>query len=414
MLADAQVALVLTTERLLENLPERGANVVRLDAERESVARQSGENPRGLASGEDLAYIIYTSGSTGQPKGVMICHRSLCNHMQWVASEFPLDESDRMLLKYSISFDAAAEEIFHPLITGAGLVIAPPGGQYDIGYLVELMCEQRVTAIDIVPSMLKALIEDGRIKGCRSLRRVTSGGEALSAGLKDRVYALLGEIELVNMYGPTEATITTTFYKCGPGKDEQTVAIGRPVANTRVYILDGNLEPVPTGVAGEIHIGGDGLAWGYLNQPRLTAEKFIPDLFSAESGARLYKTSDLGRYSADGNVEYVGRADRQVKLRGFRIELGEVEARLRKHRAVGEAVVVAREEAGGDKRLVAYVVSDRKEAITPGELRGYLKEELPEHMLPAAIVLLDALPLTPSGEVKLRALPAPEEFRTVE
>ncbi|PYS95737.1 MAG: non-ribosomal peptide synthetase, partial [Acidobacteria bacterium] len=182
MLADAQVALVLTTERLLENLPEHGASVVRLDAERESVSRQSEENPRGLASVEDLAYVIYTSGSMGQPKGVMVCHRSVCNHMQWIAREFPLDESDRMLLKYSISFDAAAEEIFHPLITGAGLVIAPPGGQYDIGHLVELMREQRVTAIDVVPTMLKALIEDERIKGCRSLRRVTSGGEVLSAG----------------------------------------------------------------------------------------------------------------------------------------------------------------------------------------------------------------------------------------
>ena len=414
MLADAQVTVVLTTERLLENLPEHGANVVRLDAERESISRQSGANPRGLASGEDLAYVIYTSGSTGRPKGVMVCHRSVCNHMQWIAREFPLDESDRMLLKYSISFDPAVEEIFHPLITGAGLVIASPGGQYNIGYLVELMCEQRVTAIDVVPTMLKAFIEDERIKGCRSLRRVTCGGEVLSAGLKDRVYGLLGEVELVNMYGPTEATITATYYKCRPGKDEQVVAIGRPVANTRVYILDGNLEPVPAGVTGEICIGGDGLAWGYLNQSRLTAEKFIPNPFSAEAGARLYKTGDSGRYSADGTIEYVGRVDRQVKVRGFRIELGEVEARLRKHGAVTEAVVVAREEAGGDKRLVAYVVSDREEAVTPGELRGYLKEELPEHMLPAAIVLLDALPLTASGKVNLRALPAPEEIKPEE
>src|SRR5205085_4239044 len=251
-------------------------------------------------------------------------------------------------------------------------------------------------------------------KGCRSLRRVTCGGEVLSAGLKDRVYGLLGEVELVNMYGPTEATITATYYKCRPGKDEQVVAIGRPVANTRVYILDGNLEPVPAGVTGEICIGGDGLAWGYLNQSRLTAEKFIPNPFSAEAGARLYKTGDSGRYSADGTIEYVGRVDRQVKVRGFRIELGEVEARLRKHGAVTEAVVVAREEAGGDKRLVAYVVSDREEAVTPGELRGYLKEELPEHMLPAAIVLLDALPLTASGKVNLRALPAPEEIKPEE
>jgi amino acid adenylation domain-containing protein/non-ribosomal peptide synthase protein (TIGR01720 family) len=414
MLADARVAVVLMTERLLENLPEHEARVVRLDAERESISRQSVENPCGLVSEEDLAYIIYTSGSTGQPKGVMVSHRSVCNHMQWLAREFPLDQSDRTLLKYSFSFDAAAAEIFHPLITGAGLVIASPGGQYDADYLVELMRERRVTAIDVVPTMLKALVDDGRIKECRSLRRVASGGEALSVELKERVYDLLGEVELVNMYGPTEATITATFYRCGPGEDEPTVPIGRPVANTRVYLLDENLEPVPVGIAGEIHIGGNGLAWGYLNQRALTAAEFIPDPFSAEAGARLYKTGDLGRYSAEGNIEYLGRADGQVKVRGFRIELGEVEARLRKHWAVREAVVVARDEAGGDKRLVAYVVAKGAEAVTPGELRGYLKEGLPEHMLPAAFVLIDALPLTASGKVNTRALPAPGEFKTKE
>jgi amino acid adenylation domain-containing protein/non-ribosomal peptide synthase protein (TIGR01720 family) len=414
MLADVQVAAVLTTERLLENLPEHGARVVRLDAEREGVSRQSVENPRGLVSEEDLAYIIYTSGSTGRPKGVMVSHRSACNHMRWLAREFPLGESDRTLLKYSFSFDAAAVEIFHPLITGAGLVVASPSGQYDVDYLVGLMREQRVTAIDVVPTMLKALLDDGQIKECRSLRRVASGGEVLSAGLKERVYDLLGEVDLVNMYGPTEATITATFYRCGPGEDGPTVPIGRPVSNTRVYILDENLEPVPVGVAGEIHVGGDGLAWGYLNQPALTATAFIPDPFSAEAGARLYKTGDVGRYSADGNIEYLGRADGQVKVRGFRIELGEIEARLKKHAAVGEAVVVAREDAGGVKRLVAYVVAEREAAVTPGELRGYLKEGLPEHMLPAALVLLDALPLTASGKVNSRALPAPGEFKTEE
>ena len=441
MLADAQPEMVLTTQPLLQNLqvieqvrkrglpplseqrgqaplpdlfcsPDYRPRVVCLDAESDSVSRQSEENPSSFAFAEDLAYAIYTSGSTGQPKGVMISHRAVCNHMQWIAREFPLDQSDRMLLKYSISFDAAIEEIFHPLITGAALVIVPPGYQYDVGYLVELMCEQQVTAIDVVPTMLKALIEDERIKKCRSLLRVTSGGEVLPAELKDRVYRLLPEVELVNMYGPTEAAITTTSYRCALGQDERTIPIGRPVANTRVYILDQNLEPVPAGVTGEIYIGGRGLAWGYLNQPRLTAEKFIPDPLSGEVGARLYKSGDWGRYSANGNLEYVGRLDGQVKVRGFRIELREIEACLRNHEAVKDAVVIVREEAKRDKRLVAYVVCDREEAVTPEGLRAYLKDQLPQYMLPAAVVLLDALPVKGSGKVDVRALPPADEIET--
>ncbi|HYK20380.1 MAG TPA: amino acid adenylation domain-containing protein, partial [Pyrinomonadaceae bacterium] len=412
LLADARPEMVVTTQPLLENLPEYDVPVVCLDAEGESISLESEENPQRLAFEEDLAYIIYTSGSTGQPKGVMISHAAVCNHMQWIAREFPLDQSDRMLLKYSISFDAAIEEIFHPLITGAGVVIVPPGLQYDITHLVDLMCEQQVTAIDVVPTMLKALVENPRIRECQSLRRVTSGGEVLSADLKDRLYRQLREVELVNMYGPTEATITTTYHRCGLRSDERTVAIGTPIANTGVYILDQNLEPVPVGIAGEIYIGGNGLAWGYLNQPVLTAEKFIPDRWSNEVGARLYKTGDRGRFSAKGDLEYVGRADSQVKVRGFRIELQEIEACLSNHSGVKDAVVIMREEVQGDKRLIAYVVCDPEEAVTADELRAYLKDQLPEYMMPAALVLLDALPLTGSGKVNVRALPAPEESQT--
>jgi len=409
MLADAQPEMVVTTQSLLENLPESVRDRVVIYPEITQTTSVASVEPV-ETFGEDLAYVIYTSGSTGQPKGVMISHRAVCNHMQWIAREFPLDQSDRMLLKYSFSFDAAIEEIFHPLITGAGLVIVPGGRQYDVGCLVELMCEQQVTAIDVVPTMLKALIEDGRIKECRSLRRVTSGGEVLSAGLKDRVYRLLGEVELVNVYGPTEAAITATYHRCG--EDERTVAIGRPIANTRVYLLDQNLAPVPVGVPGEIYIGGKGLAWGYLNQPRLTAEKFIPDPLSGEAGACLYKSGDWGRYSVNGNIEYVGRVDTQVKVRGFRIEPEEIEAQLRNHSAVRHAVVIVREDGEGDKRLIAYVVCHHQQTCTADELRAYLKKELPEYMLPAAVVLLDALPLGGSGKVDVRALPAPEEIKT--
>ncbi|HKN82881.1 MAG TPA: amino acid adenylation domain-containing protein, partial [Pyrinomonadaceae bacterium] len=365
-------------------------------------------------SADDLAYVIYTSGSTGEPKAVMISHRAISNHMQWFAREFPLAESDRTLLNHSISFDAAVDQIFQPLITGAGLVIVPPDRQYDIDYLVQLIREEQVTVLDVVPTLFKALIEDGRIGQCGSLRRAISSGEVLSVALKDDVYRLLPQVELVNLYGPTEASITATYHRCSAETDERTVPIGKPVANTQVYILDENLEPLPAGVAAEIYIGGSGLAWGYLNRPQLTAEKFIPDPFSAEAGARLYKTGDLGRYSANGNIEYVGRVDTQVKVRGFRIELGEIEAKLREHEAVRDAVAIARQDEKGNKRLVAYVIAGRGLAVTPDELRRYLKDKLPEHMIPAVVVLLDHLPLMPSGKVDVRSLPAPDEIRTEE
>jgi amino acid adenylation domain-containing protein/non-ribosomal peptide synthase protein (TIGR01720 family) len=396
MIADAQPELVLTYPQITQII--QTTSVPRV----ESVE----------TSGADLAYIIYTSGSTGQPKGVMISHCAISNQMQWFAREFPLLASDRTLLNHSISFDAAVGEVFQPLITGAGLVIVPPDRQYDIDYLVQLIREEQVMVLDFVPTLFKALIEDGRIRDCGSIRRAISSGEALSVALRDGVYRLLPQVELANLYGPTEASITAIY--CRPERDERTVAIGRPVANTQVYILDENLEPLPPGIAGEIYIGGDSLAWGYLNRPQLTAEKFIPDPFSLKAGARLYKTGDMGRYSAKGNVEYIGRVDTQVKVRGFRIELGEIEAHLRNHTAVRDAVVILRDEAEGDKRLIAYVVCHQQQACTPDELRAYLKNELPEYMLPAAVVLLDALPLTGSGKVDVRALPAPEEIKKEE
>jgi amino acid adenylation domain-containing protein/non-ribosomal peptide synthase protein (TIGR01720 family) len=411
MFADAQPEMVVTSQSLLENLPEHGARIVVYPQITQIESVPSVEPLE--TSGEDLAYVIYTSGSTGQPKGVMISHSSISKHMQWFAREFPLVESDRTLLNHSISFDAAVDEVFQPLITGAGLVIVPSDRQYDIGYLVQLIREEQVMVLDFVPTLFKAVIEDGRIKDCGSIRRAISSGEALSVALKNGVYRLLPQVELANLYGPTEASITATAYNCTPDTNERTVPIGKPVANTQVYILDEKLEPLPPGIAGEIYIGGDGLAWGYLNRPQLTAEKFIPDLFSLKAGARLYKTGDLGRYSANGNVEYVGRADTQVKVRGFRIELGEIEAHLRNHSAVRDAVVIVR-EADGDKRLVAYVICHPQQACTPDELRAYLKNALPEYMQPAAIVLLDALPLSGSGKVDVRALPAPEEIKTEE
>jgi non-ribosomal peptide synthetase component F len=272
-----------------------------------------------------------------------------------------------------------------------------------------LIREEQVTVLDVVPTLFKALVEDERISQCGSLRRAISSGEALSVTLKNSVLRLLPQVELVNLYGPTEGSITATYYRCSPETGDRTVPIGRPVANAQVYILDDNLEPLPRGIAGEIYIGGNGLAWGYLNRPQLTARKFIPDPFSAAAGARLYKTGDLGRFSANGNVEYAGRVDTQVKVRGFRIELGEIEAKLKEHEGVKDAVAIASEDEKGHKRLVAYVIAGREPAVTPDEVRRYLKDKLPEHMIPAAVVFLDHLPLTLSGKVDVLALPAPED-----
>ncbi|HVG92508.1 MAG TPA: amino acid adenylation domain-containing protein, partial [Alphaproteobacteria bacterium] len=356
------------------------------------------------------AYVIYTSGSTGQPKGVIVSHESLSNHMQWLAQDFPLHQDDRVLHKYSLSFDASLAEILHPLISGAALVVARSGSQYDIGHLIELICEHSVTAIDVVPTMLKTLLEDGRIRNCASLRRITSGGESLPPDIMRRTYEQLENIELVNMYGPTEAAITASFHRCKREEDGPRIAIGAPIANTQLYVLDHEMQPVPIGIPGEIYIGGKGLAYGYINQSALTGERFVPDPFSTLAGARLYKTGDLGRYRTGGEIEYIRRIDKQVKVRGFRIELAEIEAQLRKHGAVQDAVAVVRTRAVGDKYIAAYAQCADGQQATAAELRASLAERLPQYMLPATISVLKSFPLLLNGKVDLRRLPEPEQL----
>lgn len=407
LLHDSGAKVLITRERLLQSYRGSERRVLYLDAEEDAIALESPQNPDTHTDGHSLAYIIYTSGSTGAPKGALVSHDALSNHMQWLAAEFPLDENDRVLHKYSSSFDASLAEIFHPLITGAALVIARAGGQHDLRYLTDLMREHRVTEIDVVPTMLKALLEEEWISRCEGLRRIVSGGEALSAELKQRVYDRLGHIELVNMYGPTESAITATFHRCAPGQNEPRVAIGVPVSNTQVYLLDHHLQPVPVGPLGEIYIGGRGLAYGYFNQPALTAEKFVPDPLSRVSGARLYKTGDLGRYREGGILEYVGRADAQVKIRGFRIELGEIEAELKKHRSVRDVIALVKTRSGGGKYIAAYVQAAPGQTITSTQLRLWLQKTLPNHMMPAAIIIVDRLPHLPNGKADLRALPDP-------
>jgi amino acid adenylation domain-containing protein len=405
MLEDSRSRVLLTQQRLVDSLPAHQAEVICLDADMEAIALESAENPDTSISGSNLAYVIYTSGSTGQPKGVLISHASIVNHMLWMAAEFPLTETDCVLQKTPFSFDASVWEFYAPLLGGARLVLARPGGHQDSRYMLDVIRAERVTVLQLVPSLLRMLLDEEDVEKCESLRRVYCGGEALTPDLVERFYGRISGAVLHNLYGPTEATIDTTFWICPGERALDVVPIGRPVANTQVYIVDGRLQPVATGIFGELCIGGVDLARGYLNRPELTASKFVPDPFSAQAGSRLYRTGDLARFMPDGNIEFVGRIDQQVKIRGFLIEPGDVEAALMQHNAIREAVVVAREDGAGGKRLVAYYVPAQGETTGTDELRRFLKTKLPEYMIPHAFISLDAMPLTPNGKVDRRALP---------
>jgi len=270
-----------------------------------------------------------------------------------------------------------------------------PEGHKDSAYLVKAIAEHKITTLHFVPSMLQVFLEMGKLETSNSLKRIICSGEALPFALQENCFANL-DAELHNLYGPTEAAIDVTFWDCKGGMEQQIVPIGRPIANTQIYILDPQLQLVPIGVAGELHIRGAGLMRGYLHRPALTAEKFIPNPFTLEPGTRLYKTGDLARYLPDGNIEFLGRIDHQVKIRGFRIELGEIEARLHQHPQVGNAAVITGKDTLGNQQLVAYIAPKQGQNPTPQEIRDFLKEKLPEYMLPASFVLLDVLPLTPS------------------
>jgi amino acid adenylation domain-containing protein len=409
ILDDTRAPLLLLQESVRPLLPEHSAREVSLDADSNAFAQESEENPRGLGvTPENLAYVIYTSGSTGRPKGVQVSHRAVNNHLLWMQSALPLNESDRLLHKTPFGFDASIWELFTPLIAGARLVIARPGGHKDSAYLAQTVREQQITILQLVPSMLRVLLEDeASVRDCRSLRRVFCGGEVLTADLRDRLHTLL-DAELINFYGPTEAAIDVTFYACPRDTDARVVPIGSPLSNVQIYVVDARLQPVPVGVAGELLIGGVTLARGYLGRPDLTAERFIPNPFSGEQGARLYRTGDLARHTADGLLEFVGRLDNQVKIRGFRIELGEIESVMGEHPSAGQVVSMVREDEG-EKHLVAYFVARQgAEPPTPAEWRQYMKERLPEYMIPSVVVTLERLPLNTSGKVDRKALPAPD------
>ena len=406
MLRDAAPRTILTLERLVGVLPAADIPVIRLDSDWPTLSSEPISNPAPLARGENLAYVIYTSGSTGNPKGAANLHSAIVNRLLWMQAEYKLDSTDRILQKTPYSFDVSVWEFFWPLMTGACLVMARPEGHRDPIYLAEVIERHGVTTLHFVPSMLRIFLESEAIERCASLRRVICSGEALPFDLQQSFFSKLS-CGLHNLYGPTEAAVDVTYFQCEPETARPTVPIGKPIWNTKIRILDEHRRPQPVGVPGELHIGGAGLARGYLNQAELTAQKFIADPFATHAGDRLYKTGDLARWLPDGNIEYLGRLDFQVKIRGFRIELGEIEEALSRHPAVRQSLVVVREDEPGMQRLIGYVTLTGEAEPMPSELRDETRTSLPEFMVPSAVVILEEFPLSSNGKIDRKALPAP-------
>jgi amino acid adenylation domain-containing protein len=408
LLADSRTPVLLTQAALADGLRGHGARVMCLDADWPEIERESPEPFASGVTGDNLVYVIYTSGSTGRPKGAMNTHRAVCNRLLWMQRQYGLTPDDCVLQKTPFGFDVSVWEFFWPLMTGARLAVARPGGHQDAAYLVETIEREQVTTLHFVPSMLHIFLEEQGHTRCPSLRRVICSGETLPAETQARFFARLGA-ELHNLYGPTEAAVDVTSWKCEPGSGRATVPIGRPVSNTEIHLLDRHMNLLPGGAVGELHIGGVQLARGYLDRPGLTAERFVPHPFSAVPGARLYKTGDLARRLPGGEIEFLGRLDHQVKIRGFRIEPGEIEAVLNQLESVREVVVDVRGEA--EKQLVAYVVADADGRPTVSDLLEQVRSRLPAYMVPSAFVFLDEMPLLPNGKINRRALPAPDSKR---
>jgi amino acid adenylation domain-containing protein len=381
-----------------------------LDTDWEKIAKESSENPVSGVTPETLAYVIYTSGSTGRPKGVEVPHRGVVRLLFGV-DYVQLDANQTFLHLAPISFDAATFEVWGALFHGGKCVLFP-GKVPTTKELGEVLKKNRVSTLWLTAALFNTVVDE-ELQAISEVTQLLIGGEALSVPHVGKGLAVLSKTEIINGYGPTESTTFTCCYKIPPRLDERrsSISIGRPIANTEIYLLDSYLSPVPIGVRGEVYIGGDGLARGYLNRPELTAEKFIPHPFSIKPGARLYRTGDLARYLGDGNIEFLGRMDDQVKIRGFRIEMGEIEAVLSQHPMVEQCVVVVREDSAEDRRLVAYVVSAPDQVCTNNQLRSYLRAKLPEYMMPSAFMFLESLPLTPNDKVDRKTLPAPDPSR---
>ncbi|MFB6625081.1 amino acid adenylation domain-containing protein [Streptomyces sp. NPDC056374] len=405
LLADSD-APVLLTQRGLATPDGCTARVLLLDDPSEwprARAVPSGPRP------DDTAYLIYTSGSTGRPKGVPNTHRAIANRIQWMQEAYRIGPEDAVLQKTPTGFDVSVWEFFWPLATGARIVLAKPGGQKDSGYLRDLVVSAGVTVAHFVPAMLTAFLSEEGVERCTGLRRVVCSGEALPPDAARELTSRLPGLALANLYGPTEAAVDVSAWECaGP---METVPIGLPIDNTRLYVLDERLRPVPPGAPGELHIGGTAVALGYHRRPGLTAARFVPDPYGPP-GSRLYRTGDLARRRPDGTLEHLGRIDQQIKLRGLRIEPGETEAALRAQPGIADAAVVLREDRPGDKRLVGYLVADAgADEPDPSALRATLRRSLPDHQVPSAFTVVPALPLTPNGKLDRRALPVPTVHR---
>ncbi|HCI81297.1 MAG TPA: hypothetical protein DHW02_16585 [Ktedonobacter sp.] len=417
ILEDTHAPILLTQKHVAEGLSGQSAQLVFLD--QDGISQESEENPTSSVRPENAAYIIYTSGTTGTPKGVVIQHTSLVNYSEFARMTYALQPDDRVLQFATISFDASAEEIYPCLTSGATLVLRTSSMIDSVSLFLQKCQEWALTVLDLPTAFWHELTR--KIAGDAamlpsSVRLVIIGGERAQPELVAQWQSHVGQrVQLVNTYGPTEATIVATMYRVPTSAEadsvQREVPIGRPIANAQVYVLDQHLHVVPIGVSGELYIGGVGLAREYFNRPDLTAEKFISHPFRAESGARLYKTGDMVRYLPTGDLEFLGRIDHQVKIRGYRIELGEIEAVLEQHPSVQEAVVIVREDVPGDKRLVAYVVPYREQTLTSSELRDSAQKQLPNYMIPTAFVSMKALPLSSNGKLDRRALPAPEMTR---
>ncbi|CCH96823.1 Dimodular nonribosomal peptide synthase (fragment) [Microcystis aeruginosa PCC 9717] len=440
MLEDSQVKVLVTQAKLVKSIPEHQAQLICLDTEWEKIAQNITSNPESVAKPENLIYIIYTSGSTGKPKGVLVNHSNVVRLFAATDAWYNFNSQDVWSLFHSYAFDFSVWEMWGALLYGGRLVVVPYLVTRSPEAFYQLLYQEKVTILNQTPTAFRQLIQaEESLKGSfplsrgdrssttdndLSLRLVIFGGEALEINSLQPWFQRHGDQcpQLVNMYGITETTVHVTYRPLSMNDLDSTASvIGRPIPDLQVYLLDQHLQLVPVGVPGEMYVGGAGVTKGYLNRPELTTERFIPSPFEKDEvipptplnkggnePSKLYKTGDLARYLPDGNIEYLGRIDNQVKIRGFRIELGEIEALLASHPQIWETVVIVRDDATGDKRLVAYIVPQSEKTITINEIRQFLKAQLPGYMIPNAFVILDALPLTANGKIDSRALPPPE------
>ncbi|MBA2613382.1 MAG: non-ribosomal peptide synthetase, partial [Bacteroidetes bacterium] len=406
MIEDSVASLVIAGNQSKNKLTNAGSfEILELDESLGVLNGQSIENLDGVKSNQ-LAYVIYTSGSTGKPKGAGVFHRSIVNLLLWYVKEFSIKEQDNVIIISSHAFDLTQKNLLGPLLVGA-TVVMPDMNYYDTQIITKCIREKAVTIINCAPHAFYPLVEDAiDLNDLDTLRLVILGGEPIHLQrLENWIWGDGYDCEIVNSYGPTECTDIASFYRMNNPKDylNKLIPMGHPNDNVQLFVLDKSEHLLPIGLMGEIYIGGDGVGSGYLRDERLTRLKFIPDPFSKEPGSRLYKTGDLGRWMPDGNIEYLGRMDDQVKIRGYRIELGEIENLLHQHEQIHQAVVLAKDDSDGNKRLVGYLVSE--ESLDKEEIISYLRERVPSYMIPALWVLMESFPLTPNGKVDKKALP---------